>query len=217
MLRDEHRNNAIGLLMKIFTKIINNPTQTQKYGNLHSLKMMQKFAKCKPAGDLLLLSGFTPSNDKKRLIWTYNTNNMMKLQYIHATLSTMIDSSSSMKTTNSQIDQLHSTIPNLSTQNFIPRQNQMSNAYSVKINSFSTFIHHTFIDKRPFHPKDEHLLWKKCSSIRNYHIKMSFSFTNTWNIELLHFSSTKHRWRRNTKYGHGDTFEWAAHQFFRWL
>ena len=117
-LRDEDRNKAIKLLMKILSKIINNPTQTQKYGNLHGLKMMQKFAKCKPAGDLLLLSGFQPSNDNKRLIWTNTTNNMKKLKYIHATLSTMLDSSISMSHSNQPNIQISTMPPDQSTPRF---------------------------------------------------------------------------------------------------
>ena len=128
--RDEDRDKAMKLLIKIFTNIINNPTNTQKYGDLHALKMMKKFARCKPAGDLLLLSGFQPSNDNKRLIWTKTTNNMMKIRYIYTTLSTMIDSSSATNNDHTQINGVGSIIPNLVSQQ-LTQSNPMTIAHSV--------------------------------------------------------------------------------------
>ena len=173
-LRDDDRNKAVKLLIKILSKIINNPTQTQKYGNLHTKKMMEKFAKCNPAGDLLLLSGFEFSNDKKRLIWKNTTNNMMKLKYIHTTLSTMIDSSLTTNTSPSighnNTDRSQNHTMNSILQNALT-QPPINNPNSVKI---STFV---FIPFTTFHLKHgildvNHLLWKKCKCIRNYHIGM---------------------------------------------
>ena len=78
--------------MKIFKNIIENPTQTQKYGDLHFGKIGKKFAKCKPALDLLLLCGFKKSNDGKRLIWTDSDNNngISLLNHVQHELKSMI-------------------------------------------------------------------------------------------------------------------------------
>ena len=65
--REIERNNGIKLLTKIFGKIINNPTQIQKYGDLHLQKMTAKLSNCKPCLDLLILSGFSKSKSNTRL------------------------------------------------------------------------------------------------------------------------------------------------------
>ena len=92
--RESERIKGIKLLLKIFGNIINNPSQTQKYGNLHSNKIMNKLTKCKPGLRLLLLSGFEATENNKRLIWMNTNNNMLKLKNIQNTLKSMIDTKS---------------------------------------------------------------------------------------------------------------------------
>ena len=79
------------MLLKISTNIINNPTQTNKYGDLHLQKITQKLSKCNPIVDLLFMSGFQKSENNKRLIWINTANNMNILKHVHNTLSTMIN------------------------------------------------------------------------------------------------------------------------------
>ena len=91
--RESDRNKAIKLLLKIYKNIINNPSQLQKYGDLHFGKISTKLSKCKPALDLLISSGFQKSNDNTRLIWTYINNdgsNTILLNHVQNELKAMI-------------------------------------------------------------------------------------------------------------------------------
>ena len=91
------RNKAIKLLLKIYKNIMNNPTEMKKYGDLHSGKINKKLSKCKPAFDLLLLSGFRKANNDTRLIWTSNNNdsNVMLLKHIQNQLKSILDDDNS--------------------------------------------------------------------------------------------------------------------------
>ena len=78
-------------MSKIYQNISNNPSQTQKYGDLHYEKINKKLSKCKPAMELLFLSGFEKSNNNKRLIWRNTQNNMTILKHIHNKLISISD------------------------------------------------------------------------------------------------------------------------------
>ena len=88
--RESERNKGIKLLLKILSKIINNPTQTQKYGDLNLQKISQKVSNCQPIIKLLLLSGFEKSQNNKRLTWSNTNNNMIALKHIHTKLSELV-------------------------------------------------------------------------------------------------------------------------------
>ena len=81
--RESERNKALKLLSKIYGNIINNPTQTSKYGNLNLAKINEKLSTCKPALKLLYLSGFEKSKDNTRLIWKNANDNMNILHFIY--------------------------------------------------------------------------------------------------------------------------------------
>lgn len=70
--------------MKIFTNIINNP-QISKYGNLNYQKIKNKLSECKPALQLLFISGFVIKDE--RLIWTNNDEAMNKMQNMNTLLT----------------------------------------------------------------------------------------------------------------------------------
>ena len=76
--------------MKIFQNIINNPTQTQKYGDLNLNKITRKLSNCQPALKLLILSGFKENENNQRLLWSNTTENMTTMKHIHHTLKSMI-------------------------------------------------------------------------------------------------------------------------------
>ena len=76
-------------MIKILGNIINNPTQTQSYGDLNFKKLNVKLSKCKPALGLLVLCGFSKSQNNRRLIWRNTKNNIKILKHIHDTLITM--------------------------------------------------------------------------------------------------------------------------------
>ena len=76
-------------MLKVFNNIINNPTQLRKYGNLNFGKMKKRLSSCKPAFDLLILSGFKTSENDKKLIWTNTNNNMEMMKSIHDILVSM--------------------------------------------------------------------------------------------------------------------------------
>ena len=99
MNRKSQQDKGITLLLKILSKIINNPTQTQKYGDLHLQKISQKLSHCKPGMRLLLLSGFKKSQNNKRLIWANTDENMKLLKHIHTKLSVIINT---VKSTNEE-------------------------------------------------------------------------------------------------------------------
>ena len=90
-LREDERNKGIKLLSKILSNLIKNPTQTQKYGNLNLQKITQKLSKCKPILTLLHLSGFTKSQNNKRLIWSNTDSNIETAKQIQYTLSTIMN------------------------------------------------------------------------------------------------------------------------------
>ena len=108
--RESDRNKGIQLLLKICNNIANNPTQIGKYGDLHFEKINKKLSKCKPAMDLLFLSGFTKSNNSKRLVWTNTQNNIMILEHIQNALKSINDNN------NDTISATTSTAKTVSTQ-----------------------------------------------------------------------------------------------------
>ena len=66
----EIRNKAIKLFTKILTNIINNPSETEKYGDLNYDKIAKKFQQCPVMIQLCILSGFkivNNENNQKRL------------------------------------------------------------------------------------------------------------------------------------------------------
>lgn len=70
--------------------IVNNPSQTQKFGNLNYDKINKKLLSCKPALQLLFISEFKKSvsdNNQTRLIWNNTTENMTILYSIQQILS----------------------------------------------------------------------------------------------------------------------------------
>ena len=87
--RECERNKGIKLLKKVLGKIINNPTQIHKYGDLHFEKISKKLSKCKPGLNVLYLAGFKKSQNNTRLLWMNTNNNMTILKHIHDTLITM--------------------------------------------------------------------------------------------------------------------------------
>ena len=107
--RETDRIKGIKLILKIYTKIINNPTQTQKYGDISLKKISQKLADCQPLFKLLLISGFELSEKKTRLIWRNTNDNMTMLKHIKNTLSAMIDitQTSQANTTNATNNNTH--------------------------------------------------------------------------------------------------------------
>ena len=84
--RESERNKAIKLLLKIYKNLSNNPNEIEKYGDLNFYKIDQKLSSCKPAMDLLFLSGFTKSQNNNRLIWTNTNNNIMMVNHIQNAL-----------------------------------------------------------------------------------------------------------------------------------
>eukprot|EP01084_Bolivina_argentea_P096800 174020_1 len=78
------RDKAIKLLTKIFNNILSYPSE-QKYGDLNFKRICIKFEKCTPAINILNHVGFKQSNDKKRLKWINNNDNLNVLKnVIHA-------------------------------------------------------------------------------------------------------------------------------------
>ena len=98
--------------MKIFKNISDNPGQNEKYGNLKFNKINQKLSSCKPALDLLFLSGFKKSKNDKRLIWINTNDNIRIMQHIQNELQSHITS--------------HDNISSVITQNDNPEQPQQS-------------------------------------------------------------------------------------------
>ena len=92
-IRESDRIKAVKLLLKIFTNILNHPTQLHKYGNLKFDKIGGKLSNCRPALKLLALSGFQLSETETRLIWLNTDENMVTLKHIKNVLSSMVDSS----------------------------------------------------------------------------------------------------------------------------
>ena len=94
---ENDRYKRINLLLKIFSNIINNPTNLRKYGQLNRKKIIQ-FEAVRTDQSLvlhiLLLSGFSFSQNDKRLIWENTANNMTILTYIYHTLHSIFHPSS---------------------------------------------------------------------------------------------------------------------------
>ena len=89
---ESDRNEGIKLLLKIYQNIINNPSETEKYGDLNFKKISKRLSKCKPALDLLLLSGFEKSSNNRRLIWKNTQNNILILKHMNNSLKSINNS-----------------------------------------------------------------------------------------------------------------------------
>ena len=85
----------------------NNPGQREKYGNLKFEKINQKLSSCKPALDLLFLSGFKTSENNQRLIWANTNDNIIMIQKIQNELqsNTTADNNTSSVTPQSNVEQ----------------------------------------------------------------------------------------------------------------
>eukprot|EP01084_Bolivina_argentea_P083345 150901_1 len=90
-IQESDRNDGIKLLSKIFTKLLNNLSESKKYGDLNCKKIRQKFDKCKPAFSLLCSAGFKESNDGKRIIWKYTDGTIKALNNTYNALRAKID------------------------------------------------------------------------------------------------------------------------------
>eukprot|EP01084_Bolivina_argentea_P169004 292997_1 len=77
------RENGIKLLSKLLLNIVNNPSQTEKYGTLNFGTILEKFENCQPALDLLFYVGFKISTDGTQLQWTYNDGKLESLKIIY--------------------------------------------------------------------------------------------------------------------------------------
>ena len=82
-LSESERNKGIKLVLTVCRNLINNPSQTQKYGNLNAKRIQSKLSQCKPAINLLFIAGFRKSNNSTRLIWTNTNNNARALQNVY--------------------------------------------------------------------------------------------------------------------------------------
>ena len=123
-IREHDRIGGVKLLLKICSNIINNPTQTQKYGHLNLQKIVQKLSNCEPALKLLMLVGFEISENKTRLIWKNTEDNVTLLTVVKQTLSSIIETTpiqSNNKTTSKYINNndigVHNTSLSLATSN----------------------------------------------------------------------------------------------------
>ena len=101
LLSEIDRNKGIKLILRIIDNIVNNPSQTQKYGNLNLQKIKSKLKTCQPALELLFLSGFTKTPNNERLIWRNTNDNIMRLRHINLKLSSMTNNPSSISNTTS--------------------------------------------------------------------------------------------------------------------
>ena len=88
-LRDDIRDEAIHLLLKIFSNIINHTTNKGKYINLNAKSIVQNLSQCDPAGCILLLAGFNLSEDNTRLIWSETKHNIKIMTIIYNILNSM--------------------------------------------------------------------------------------------------------------------------------
>eukprot|EP01084_Bolivina_argentea_P210379 358100_1 len=79
------RVKGLKLLSKIFMKILKEPSE-EKYANLNLQKIKQKFMKCTPCFDLLLIAGFKISSDNTRLKWIHNANTMKLLKTVNISI-----------------------------------------------------------------------------------------------------------------------------------
>ena len=125
--REDIRNKAIKLLLKIFSNLINHPIKRKKYRAFNNAKKInKKLSRCKPAQHILLLSGFTLSNDQTRLIWMNTNENMMVIKYIHNILSSMTNPAQITNINNNHQQQAQ-LIFNQMQQNFINSRNNITN------------------------------------------------------------------------------------------
>ena len=99
--------------MKIFQNVMNNPSQTEKYGNLNLNKITNKLSNCKPVLQLLLLSGFEAKENNTRLIWTNTNENISILKHVQNTIQSMIDTdpTTSNDTSNQHIQTINQQAP----------------------------------------------------------------------------------------------------------
>ena len=87
--RKLQRDKGIKLVLKIFTNILNNPSEIEKYGNLNFDKINKKLSMCQPALQLLSIAGFNEYCDdtrSRRLIWRNTTANMREMRNIYNVL-----------------------------------------------------------------------------------------------------------------------------------
>ena len=141
-IREHDGVKGVKLLLKICSNIINNPTQTQKYGHLNLQKIGQKLSKCEPALKLLMFVGFEISENKTRLIWINTENNAMLLTHVKQTLSSIIETTpiqSSNKTTikhsNNNIIDFQNTSLNLAKSSL--KSTQLNVCYIVQYHEYS--------------------------------------------------------------------------------
>ena len=87
--RESVREKGIKLVSQICDNIINNPSQTEKFGKLNFDEINKKLTSCKPALDLLFIAGFNKLSidNKTRLLWTNTNDNLTNLTLIHQILS----------------------------------------------------------------------------------------------------------------------------------
>eukprot|EP01084_Bolivina_argentea_P030762 56945_1 len=90
-LPESQRNKGTRLLCKIFTNLLDNLTESEKYGNLNLRKIRGKLIKCKPAFQLLLAVGFKQSTNGERLIWQYNNDSLMLLKNAYTELKAKVE------------------------------------------------------------------------------------------------------------------------------
>ena len=132
--------------MKIFKNIRNNPGQTEKYGNLKFDKINKKLSSCKPALDLLFLSGFEKTKNNKRLIWMNTNNNMIMIQHIQHELQSNTIGDNNMSSLTVQSDN-----PKQSKQSNTEQQSQqventpingtLSVSFCLNLNASETIFH----------------------------------------------------------------------------
>ena len=121
---DSERIKGIKLVLRIYENIIQNPSQIKKYNNLNAKRIHQILSKCKPAYNLLLISGFNKTKNNTRLIWENTNNNVIVMQHVYNKLQSIITA----KTTTSSTS----------------RSMTATNSDSSKETSFSAIpIHHT--------------------------------------------------------------------------
>eukprot|EP01083_Nonionella_stella_P187795 690912_1 len=86
---ESEREKGIKLLNKIYSNILNNPSNP-KFRDLNFSKIRAKLDKCRPAFYLLFTAGFTQNMDGTRLQWENNQITMKKLQNANTALQAQI-------------------------------------------------------------------------------------------------------------------------------
>ena len=89
--RSSEQEKGVKLVLSVFEKIINNPMEISKYGNLNYNKISKKLSNCKPGLKLLLLAGFNikdlnDDDDKPRLIFENTKENIIKMTNVYKIL-----------------------------------------------------------------------------------------------------------------------------------